>query len=253
MLLSLALCAGLAGAPEDPPPDPKAVAAAVKELKEAFAAEPLERKLAAVRTGAAIVHADVIAALKQGLKEERPVQEATLEALRFSAHPAALTALHEAYKRDPALAGDEELLPLLLRSIGQHASKTSLDVLADATLKAATPQSVEARILGLGRVRERRSVEELMSRMQLSARGPLAGSMQDYRLALMVLTGVDRGHAPEAWIVWWNDAKKTLVVKAEPAPLPEDLQRRWDGYWGLQHEKGRAKEREKRGNDGEQG
>jgi hypothetical protein len=254
MLLTLALCAGLAGAPEDPvPPDPKAVAAAVKELKQAFAGDVLEPKLSAVRAGAEVLHADVIAALAKGLKEERPVQEATLEALRFMPHPAALEALHGAYKQQPELTESKELLPFLLRSIGQHASEASIDILADEPFKASTPKSFEARILGLGRIRERRSVEELMALMQLGGRGPAVGHMQDFRLALMVLSGVDQGTAPAAWVAWWNDSKKTFEVKAEPPRLPEALQKRWDVYWGLAHEKGRAREREDRGNDGKQG
>ncbi len=245
-MLALALAALLFAPPDEPrpAPDPKAVEAVVKELKGAFAGDEVDAMLAAVRKAEAFVHADVVAALKKGLKEERRVQEATLEALRFMDHPAALEALHDAYEKE-AVADDEALLTLLLKAIGQHASTSSIEVLSDDAWAAQSRQVLEARILGLGRIRDRRSVEALMGIMQKAGRAWTADHMDGFRLALLALTGSDQGRSRDAWVAWWNKHRKTFEVPADPPPLPEALERRWNAYW----QAGRAADRGRQGGE----
>ncbi len=253
-MLALALVLALWGSPDDPQSaDRERVAALVQELKQSFAGADVEAKLAAVRRATELPDAGVVEALAKGLKEERKVQEATLEALRYLDHPAALSALHDAYKKDKELRKDEALLPQLLKAIGQHANPASIELLIDAPFQPASRPAIEARILGLGRIRAERSVEELMALMQLVGRAKSFEYMDEFRLALMVLTGVDRGRSTDAWIAWWNDSKKSFEIPASAAPLPEKEQARWNAYWGLAHEAGRQKRREERGNDGQGG
>ena len=253
-MLALALTAALLVAPQDPAPAPdaKKVEAAVKELKEAFAQSKPEPKVEAIRKGSEVLHSDVIEAIAKGFKEkEEPVQAATIEALRWMDHPKALDELHSTYKRDKKLKEDEELFAGLLKAIGQHANQTSIQVLADNPFKNPTHGAIQARILGLGRIRHVDSVSELMGMMQKVGRGKSAGYMDDFRLALMVLTGKDNGKSAEMWIKWWNDNKRTLKVEPKAPKLPPQAQKKWDYYWGLRHVEGRREKREDRGNDGE--
>jgi hypothetical protein len=85
--------------------------------------------------------------------------------------------------------------------------------------------------------------------MRLVGKGQLAGRMGDFRMALMRLTGVDKGKSRDAWVAWWNDNKKKLELPKEAPRLPEAMQRRWDVYWGEPHERSRDTKREDRGGD----
>lgn len=239
---------------ERTPPDPAKVDAAVAALEKAFKSkEPLDR-VQAIQSASEVVHARVIDEIVRGFKDkEDTVKEATIEALRWMDHPDALEALHKSYKKDKKLADDDELFTSLLRAIGQHGSTESIDVLADNPFKNTHGPAIKARILGLGNIRSDDSVEELFGMLQKVGKAKTHGVMTEFRLALMVLTGVDQGENREAWLKWWNDNKKTYEVSARPPKLPEKWQRRWDRYWGLDHVESRGERREDRGDDPEEG
>ncbi|MEM7311113.1 MAG: HEAT repeat domain-containing protein [Planctomycetota bacterium] len=253
-MLALVLTAALLAAPQDagPPPDEKKVEATVKDLKSAFSQSKEEEKLASIQRATDVLHPDVIKALAAGFREkEHEVQKATIEALRWMDHPKALDELHSAFKRDKDVAKDQELNAATLKAIGQHASKLSIDVLAGDPFKNPSHAAIEARILGLGRIRDADSVRELMAMMQKVGRGKSAAYMEHFRLSLMVLTGADNGKSREMWVKWWNDNKRSFKVGKKAPELPPKMQKRWDYYWGLEHVEGRAKKREDRGDDGE--
>jgi hypothetical protein len=237
--------------PQDPPqpapPTPEVIEQTLGALKAAFGGKELPPKLEAVEAARDVLDQKVIQALAKGMKQELEVRQAVLEALRRMDHPEALKELHDVYKRDKEIEKDDELFPALLKAIGQHASPGSIAVLSDNPFKAKGSQALEARILGLGRIRDARSVEALFAMMQLVGRGNISARMPDFRLALMALTGVDKGLSRDAWIAWWNDNKKKFEVPKEMPVLPEKMQRRWDYYWGDPHEEGRGKKREERG------
>ena len=109
---------------------------------------------------------------------------------------------------------------------------------------------VRARILGLAQIRTPASVEELFSIMRKTDRRRVQPHMGDFQLALVVLTGVDHGTDLDRWIGWWNESKKTLQVAEKPSPMPEELQNRWNRYWGLPRVYDRQKRRDQRGGDG---
>ena len=50
-----------------------------------------------------------------------------------------------------------------------------------------------------------------------------------------------------------NEHKSDFKVDAKPAPLPKDMQNRWDYFWGNPVVLERPKKRGERGNDPESG
>jgi hypothetical protein len=68
--------------------------------------------------------------------------------------------------------------------------------------------------------------------------------MPDFRLALVVLTGVDKGTDRQLWINWYGDHKGKVEVPA----VPRELRKRWNSYWGEADEPG--KEEDKDGGEG---
>ncbi|MCZ6599095.1 MAG: hypothetical protein O7B99_15765, partial [Planctomycetota bacterium] len=154
-------------------------------------------------------------------------------------------------KKNKTIIKDVDLFAALLRAIAQHRSPSSIDVLSDNPFKAANYKTIKARVLGLGYIRDERSVEALFG--MLNKIGPLQGQgvMQEFRIALMVLTGEDQGESRQLWIRWWNENKKTFEVPEKAPRLPEKVQERWDYYWGIYHKKDRGEKREDRGDDPE--
>jgi hypothetical protein len=89
-----------------------------------------------------------------------------------------------------------------------------------------------ARILGLGHIRSPKSVEELIRLLRSSPRPQVADHMPEFRCALVVLTGVDKGTDQELWINWYGDHKSKLTIPSEMSELPREVRKRWYVYWG---------------------
>lgn len=189
----------------------------------------------ALRRASAVVHPDVIARIDAlGLRHaDLEVRSAAIRALGRMDHPAALKALHETARRDEKLLEKEALLHAeLLKEIGRHADPTSIEVLVDDLFESPSRDVVTARILGLGRIRSKKSVDELLRLMRSAKPARVGPAMGDFRLALVALTGVDQGPEATAWINWYGDAQRTLEVSEQPAPLPPRHRKRWTAYWG---------------------
>ena len=234
-------------------PDPKVVAAAVKDLEEAFKKKEFEERVAAIVRNSEVVHPDVIELLGQAIKKDK-ADEVVLEsfkALRWMDHPEALELLHRTYKKNKKLRKKYELYAALLQAIGQHGSEESISILADKPFSVQSRQVIAARVLGLGHVRSPKSVEALIGAMRTAGEKRVMPHMADFRTSLMVLTGVDQGTAQQPWIDWWNGNKKSFEVPERPALLPRALQYRWDRYWGYDTDYGRGTKREDRGGDPE--
>ena len=254
-MLKLVLTAAMAIAtlPQEPStPEQAAVEAAVARLREAFKQGDAPERVRAIEAATAVVDGDVIAWIDKGLSDSDPsVVTAAIEGLRFMDHPDALDCLHGLYKRDKKLRKDEEMAVRLLKAIGQHGSRRSIPILNDSPFSSPYGKLVQARILGLANIRDVRSLEALMGLMKLAGRQQIQNHMRTFRLALMVLTGTDEGLSQDAWVRWWNDNKRKLVVAAEPPALPKELQRQWNSYWGKAMERERGTKRGDRGNDPE--
>ncbi|HJP02182.1 MAG TPA: hypothetical protein QF764_10475 [Planctomycetota bacterium] len=256
-MLTLLLVGSLALAPalQDPKPapvDPKVLAQAVEELEEAFKrGEPADR-VAAIEQYSVIVDAKVIEWVAKGLRAtEREVRTASIEALRFTAHPHALDALHRTYKTDKKIEKDYELYAALIRAFAQHGDPASVRLLTSNPLNKGDRAVARARILGLGMIRHHDAVEGVIGLMRKVGRNRANRHMEDVRVSLMILTGADHGRSQEAWNNWWNDNKRTLEIGEKPHTLPKKTQKAWDRYWGLeQSEVDRPEKRAEREGEG---
>lgn len=233
-------------------PSPEEVEKARVELDRALDAKEVEAQVAALTAYGRTPAAAVVDQVERGLAhKEREVKSSAIEALRFNAHPDALKALHKVLKKDKRLRKDAELYAALVRAVCQHGSASSLSLLGKNPLDKLDRQVGRARILGYGMIRERESVAELMKLLQSLGLRERQNYLSDFRIALYVLSGVDKGTNVEAWQAWWNDNKKTLKVAEEAPKLPEVEQLRWNRYWGLDLEYQRDTKRRERGDDPE--
>ncbi len=231
LLLALSL---LVSAPSEDPPDTKRVEATVAELDRAFKGGKAEDKIRAIRAAMEVPDGKVIEGIARGLKDDDPtVKRGTVEALGRMRHPAALETLHGFVRGSRAsLQKDEELFPATLRAIARHGDPTSIDILVDEPFSQRNYPTIRARILGLGNIRSEKSVEALFGLIQKVGVNAVDRHMDDVRLALVKLTGVDQGKNPELWAKWWREQKNYKL----PEIIPE-LKRvdrvAWNEYWDI--------------------
>jgi hypothetical protein len=210
---------------------------AVDGLKAAYASGKDDEVIAAIEAAAKVNDENVVRFIAKGMSLREPVQIAAVDALGWMKGKPALRQLHRLYHRDKDLHDREAVFAALLKAIGRHRDKSSLDVLSDSPFKGLTVESGRARILGIANIRETRSLEELVKGLRLAGE-PRRGRtkdpvfLDDFRLAFTVLTGEDVGIASrEAMDAWWRDHKGFKVAPDRP-PLPPPLQERWERYWG---------------------
>jgi hypothetical protein len=112
-------------------------------------------------------------------------------------------------------------------------------VLANNPLKDLTYASGQARILGLARIREKKSIEELIGAMKLAGDRPrrrggtesVPRFLTEMQLAMAVLTGQDKGRSKDAWIDWWRDNEKSFKMSPVPPTISRALRAIWEDYW----------------------
>ena len=247
LVLALGLClAPLAQKPA--PPDPERVKAVVTGLERALKSGSKEEKSKAIQACAEVADTDVAKALGRGIADkELEIQRSSIEALRWMEHPEALEQLHGAARTRKELRKEPTVFTALLRAIGQHGNPKSIEILEDDVWAVVEAGVVEARILGLGNIRDKRSVEALMGLMKVAGPHRIQNVMPSFRLALARLTGVDKGQSQQMWQDWWNDNKAKFSVAEKPAELARELQFRWDSYWGKERPYERMKKRGERG------
>lgn len=260
LLLCLLLYTSDAGRAQEPvpalesaqEPSPELVARTDAALDEAFASRDLERIQTALAGAQTVPHATVVRRIVAGLEDERrEVQLEVLQTLRWNAHPAALEALHR-LARDKKRMKTPEFAAAVLRAIGQHAQPSSIAILARDPFEPQDHACRRARLFGLGRIRTRASLEALLGILAVSENGAphlrrIRAQMNDARIALILLTGVDQGLEPEAWESWWRRSKKTFEVPAKEPALPKEMRLQWDGFFGLPQVYAREPRREDRG------
>lgn len=230
------------------PPDAAKVKAVVAELDKAFKSGTKEEKSKAIQTASEVVDGDVAKALGKGFGDkDLDVVRSTIEALRWMVHPSALDELHDAARTKKELRKEPTLYMALMRAIGQHGNAKSIEVLKDDVWSVVEVSVIEARILSLGQIRTKASVEALMDLMKVAGPHRIQNVMPAFRLALTRLTGVDKGQSQPMWQDWWNDNKGKFDVAEKPAELPRELQFKWDTYWGKEPAYERLKKRGERG------
>jgi hypothetical protein len=228
-----------------PAPTEEDVAAVVTKLRGVLADGAFDEKVAAIEEARVCVHDDVVAVVAGAIKDEaKEVRTAAVVALGRMQLDSARDALHGFTKRKPLLA-DEDLAVEIYKSIGRLASTESIDLLEDNALGSSN-RVAQARILALGRIRHVDSVEALMGLMNKLrvAKGQGSKQMQELRLALHVLTGVDQGADRRDWQRWWNENKRGLVIAEEVPELDRKLAVLWNGFWGDDERRPRGKREE---------
>jgi hypothetical protein len=234
--------------PQRPAPDPARVKAAVSALDKAFRGTSKEEKLKALQEHSDVADAEVVKRIARGLADkELDIVKSSVVALRWLDHPDALKELHALAKSPRELRKEPVLYAELLKAIGQHSSPTSIAVLNDDLWSVPEYGVVQARILGLGRIRTSESVEALMSLMKAAGPQRMQNAMADFRLALVQLTGVDKGVSQQLWFEWWAENRAKLKIAAEPPEMPRELALRWEVYWGQREPYERLRRRTDRG------
>ncbi|MFN0008286.1 MAG: HEAT repeat domain-containing protein [Planctomycetota bacterium] len=247
VLALAALLGGAAQGPDSKVPDPQRVEAAVLELESAFKeGKTAEDRIAAIRKGHEVLDARVVRAIGKGLKvKDAGVQAAALEALGRMDHPEALEALHGLYKSDKQrLKEDEKLLPLLFKSIGRHGSEKSVEILSDDLFLQRSFPAIQARVLSLGNIRSRKSVEALMEIMTKAGRRQVNDYMNLFRQSLVRLTGTDQGPDSAMWTRWWQENKTRFEVQKEIGKVPGFAEETWNEYWGIEAREKREKRKQ---------
>jgi hypothetical protein len=227
-----------------------AVQSAIDALTKALQDGDKAARVRAIETAAPLSDPALVPLFGKGLWDrDAGVRDAAIQALRFCREPGALGALEDYAKRDGGLRKQAGAYTAVLKAIAQHASASSIDLLVDDLWSVPDPGVIQARILGLARIREPRALEKLFGLMRQAGGPKIAPYMDEFRMALMLLTGADHGTSQDAWLAWWNEHRGKLVVAAAPPPLPKQLQRRWEQYWGLELSNPRPEKRSDRGKD----
>lgn len=233
------------GRNEDPTADQ--VKDAVANIREAFKTRDDQLRINAIQAAAGLIHPDIVRAVSTGLRVNRgAVRLVAVDALGWMKHPEGLKQLHRMYRREKDLHRQEELFAALLKAIGRHGHKSSIRVLVDSPFKGLTIHSGRARIMGLGRIRQRDSVETLIKAMRLSSgRRPREWRVPDNprflieaNVAMTSLTGAMPGTAKDDWQKWWRDNKKKFRMKKEFPKIPKKYETYWEEYWNERYPEG---------------
>jgi HEAT repeat protein len=226
---------------ENPTPDQEKIA--VGHFKDAFKGKDPEVIASTIARHGGVVSDKVVHELARGLRfKDKKVRMYSVVALGWMPNKNALRQLHRMYRREKDLGKtDEALFARLLKEIGRHGDKSSIDVLSNKPFKNHTLESSRARIMGLGNIRRKDSVEELMKGMQKTgSAGPRGArafgteqprAMKEFNVALAVLTGVEVGESQQQWLDWWRDNKKKLKVSGDRPQVSDEIKRSWERYW----------------------
>jgi HEAT repeat protein len=223
----------------------------VTEIETALKdAKTPEEKVAAIQKNREVLDAKVAGAIEKGLRDKAaPVQAAAADALGRMPLPDALEALHKFYKSEvKRLKDDQTLMPVVIKAIGRQANEKSVDLLSDDIFMQRTFPAIQARVLSLGNIRSKKSIDALFTMMNKVGTNQLDTYMEPVRLALMRLTGTDQGPSSQAWMTWWRGAEKGFDIAKVEVKLPEAQTKAWDEYWEIRPAK-EAKEAPKDGGE----
>jgi len=248
-LLLVGLVAFQSPPAEKPPvPDADRAKVAVAELRAAFDKNDAGPRIRAIESAGSIADPEVVRQLGRGLADrDLAVQKAAIEALRFNTHEKGLDELL-ARAKVKAAKDDLSLYALLLRAIGQHGDPRAIAALSENPWAAPDGQVIQAKILGLGRIRTNEALKAITDLMEVAGPHKIQAFMKDFRLALWSLTGSDQGESAELWQRWYRENKSKLKIAPEPRDEPSELARRWKAYWANpKSEAGAKKERPRDG------
>jgi len=228
---------------------PSEAIAALKEAAKDKDTTVLEATLAAVGR---LADKGVVREIAKSLKsKDEAVALAAVTALRWNPDKEALTVLLKVAK-DKKVMGQEKVAVALTYALGQKADKKALSALTDglAVTTKGLGELMKAKVLSLGRIRDKASVEAILDFINGGVRRRTERKMPaDALAALQALTGQDIGKQISDWMDWWYDGKSSLKISAEEWPMPNDrAQRQWDRLWQDPEQRSRDSAR---GRDGE--
>jgi hypothetical protein len=224
---------------------PEEIELFLKELEAALApeADPKARALK-IRSARSNVDAKVIALLdaKALRHEDRAVRDQAVDALGYMKHPDALEALTRMFARDEEeLENEPPRYANLIRAIARKGEKKTIPLLVKDLFQHPDRGVIQMRILGLGNIRAKESVEELIQMMRSVGRARVSDHMLEMRTSLYMLTGVDKGTDQELWINWYGDNKNSLTIAPEPPEdSPKEILRCWSAFWGPERAKAKV-------------
>jgi HEAT repeat protein len=226
-----------AGPRQDEGPSPERVQAAVEALESAYKEGDAAAQVAAIRGAVEVVDKRVVDLVAKGLEKDREVAFAACDALGRMPHPESIKKLDSFYtkeKRNLGKAEAEDGLVAVLKSVGRLGDPKGIDILVDSPFKSKGYPVIQARFFGLANIRDAKAVDALFGLLDKVGNNQLDRYMTDIRLALVQLTGTDRGDDPRQWQAWWRENKKGFEVAPEAKPLPAEMRLRWNEYWGIQ-------------------
>jgi hypothetical protein len=218
-------------------PSPEQVRAALEALDQAFEDAEAPGRVAAIRESSKVDAPAVVARIAEALDDRSgDVRLEAIDALGRSRQPAALAALLEHHeKRRKDLRKQERVLPRLLKAIARHGDPKAIGPLTDDVQAQMLGATLRARILGLANVRTKEAVDALVALAGKIGFVEMHSHAEDFRLAMLVLTGVDKGRSTDAWKAWWASEREGFAIPDEmPALAPGDASR-WTEYWGSRH------------------
>ncbi|MFT7486718.1 MAG: hypothetical protein ACI9F9_002574 [Candidatus Paceibacteria bacterium] len=204
----------------------------LKELEKAVKGEDSKKLVRALSASARVTDLRVTQASMVAITDSnRGVRAAALDTLRFNKHPKALEALHTLLEKPAGLRVQPEIFALLIQATASHGSIESLPLITKGGFIDDPAPVLRARILGMGKIHEKASVEALMIAMQDLPAGQRLLHMDEFRLALAQLTGVDHGLNSRSWVQWWLKTGPGVALRDQEMPLPGPLKSEWDDFW----------------------
>ncbi|KAA3609417.1 MAG: hypothetical protein DWQ01_08780 [Planctomycetota bacterium] len=207
---------------------PKEIAEAIKE---ALKGDDASVAVNILKNQGVVADKVVVKAVGGGFSHKDPaVRLEALRALRFNEDKYALSQLLKIGK-DKKLMDDPKFAAEYYMALGQKGdSKAISTIVKNLVLDNGGNQVTKARLISLGKIRDKKSVEELMSFMVQGKARRQNPYMKEISVSLVILTG-EMYRARDQWQAWWNDNKRTFKVAKEPAALPKNEQRKWDMLW----------------------
>lgn len=206
----------------------------LERLREAFDSGSAAQRIAALRESWRHADEAIVAQARRGLNDrDVEVRLAAYDALGRNAHESAFGALltHHRERRKELRTQDRDL-PALLAALARRGDARAIAPLtADVQAQRLVP-TIRARILGLARIRTKDSVEALMKLADEVGFVDMHNHLEDFRLALVVLSGVDHGRSLDAWREWWRAARATFAPPQRVGELAPADAARWREFWG---------------------
>jgi len=231
MITTTTLLLSLLAVPQDvvaPDAVPKAdPTEAAKKIRNAIK-QGSAPALATIDTFGKIAAREVTAALATGLKfKDEAVQIAAIRALRYNEDKSAFTELYRV-RGTKLIMSKAEVASEYYLALGQHGEKKALPFLVkDLRAKGRRDRVIGPRLLALGRIRDRASVDAIIKFLRSNR-----GKPSEAITSLVVLTG-RKESGWISWARWWKKNRMTFRLPAEEPELDKKRAKSWASTWAV--------------------